>query len=36
VGFNTLRTFNRSFVKQMGQSPSEYRRRLSAATTTEN
>ena len=33
VGFNTLRTFNRSFVKQMGQSPSEYRRRLSAAPT---
>ena len=33
VGFNTLRTFNRSFAKQMGQSPSEYRRRLSAATT---
>ncbi len=31
VGFNTLRTFNRSFVKQMGQSPSEYRRRWSAA-----
>lgn len=30
VGFNTLRTFNRSFVKQMGQSPSEYRRRLTA------
>ena len=26
VGFNTLRTFNRSFMKQMGQSPSEYRR----------
>ena len=29
VGFNTLRTFNRSFVKQMGQTPSEYRRRSS-------
>ena len=27
VGFNTLRTFNRSFAKQMGQTPSEYRRR---------
>jgi YesN/AraC family two-component response regulator len=27
VGFNTLRTFNRSFGKQMGQTPSEYRRR---------
>lgn len=26
AGFCTLRTFNRSFVKQMGQSPSEYRR----------
>lgn len=25
-GFNTLRTFNRSFMKQMGISPSEYRR----------
>ena len=32
VGFNTLRTFNRSFAKQMGQSPSEYRRRLNATT----
>ncbi len=31
VGFNTLRTFNRSFSKQMGQSPSEYRRQLRAA-----
>lgn len=26
VGFNTLRTFNRSFIKQMGMSPSEYRK----------
>ena len=26
VGFNTLRTFNRSFMKQMAQSPSDYRR----------
>ncbi len=26
VGFNTLRTFNRAFMKQMGMSPSEYRR----------
>ena len=26
AGFNTLRTFNRSFMKQMGQSPSDYRR----------
>jgi AraC-like DNA-binding protein len=26
VGFGTLRTFNRAFVKQMGISPSEYRR----------
>ena len=25
-GFNTLRTFNRCFIKQMGQSPSEYRK----------
>ncbi len=27
VGFNTLRTFNRAFVRQIGMSPSEYRRR---------
>ena len=26
VGFNTLRTFNRAFVKQTGMTPSEYRR----------
>lgn len=26
VGFNTLRTFNRAFVRQIGMSPSEYRR----------
>ncbi len=26
VGFNTLRTFNRAFAKQMGMTPSEYRR----------
>ena len=26
VGFNTLRTFNRAFVKQLGISPSEYRK----------
>jgi AraC-like DNA-binding protein len=25
-GFGTLRTFNRAFMKQMGMSPSEYRR----------
>ena len=25
VGFNTLRTFNRAFVKQMGITPSDYR-----------
>ncbi len=25
VGFNTMRTFNRAFVKQMGCTPSEYR-----------
>ena len=27
VGFNTLRTFNRAFMKQMAVSPSEYRKR---------
>ena len=27
VGFNTLRTFNRAFMKQMNMSPSDYRRR---------
>ena len=26
VGFNTLRTFNRAFIKQVGVSPSEYRK----------
>ena len=26
VGFGTLRTFNRAFQKQIGRSPSEYRR----------
>lgn len=26
VGFNTLRTFNRAFMKQIGVSPSEYRK----------
>ena len=26
VGFNTLRTFNRAFIKQTGMTPSEYRR----------
>ncbi len=26
VGFNTLRTFNRAFAKEMGMTPSEYRR----------
>ena len=25
-GFGTLRTFNRSFIKQMGISPSDYRK----------
>ena len=25
VGFNTMRTFNRAFQKQMGMTPSEYR-----------
>ena len=28
VGFNTLRTFNRAFVKQIGVTPSEYKKRL--------
>ncbi len=27
VGFGTSRTFNRAFIKQMGRTPSEYRRR---------
>ena len=27
VGFNTLRTFNRAFLKQMGQTPSDYRKK---------
>ena len=27
VGFNTMRTFNRAFLKQMGVTPSEYRAR---------
>ena len=27
VGFNTLRTFNRAFIKQMGCTPSEYRQK---------
>ena len=26
VGFNTLRTFNRAFIKQMNVPPSDYRR----------
>ena len=26
VGFNTLRTFNRAFMKQTGMTPSEYRK----------
>ena len=30
VGFNTPRTFNRAFIKQMGMSPTEYRRRREA------
>lgn len=28
VGFNTLRTFNRAFVKQVGVTPSAYKKRL--------
>ncbi len=31
VGFNTLRTFHRAFFKQLGTSPSEYRRADAAA-----
>ncbi len=30
VGFGTIRTFNRAFIKQMGVSPSEYRRNHAA------
>ena len=30
VGFNTLRTFNRAFIKKHGMSPSEYRKSRSA------
>ncbi len=32
VGFNTSRTFNRAFVRQMGESPTDYRRRKLAQT----
>ncbi len=32
VGFGTLRTFNRAFLRQTGKTPSEYRRAKSAAT----
>lgn len=32
VGFNTPRTFNRAFIKQMGMSPTEYRRRRQSDT----
>ncbi len=28
VGFNTMRTFNRAFLKQMGMTPSEYREKM--------
>ena len=28
VGFNTLRTFNRAFLRQVGVTPSEYKKRL--------
>ena len=31
VGFNTLRTFNRAFMKQVGVPPSEYRKKDSSA-----
>ena len=30
VGFNTMRTFNRAFIKQMSCTPSEYRKRKKA------
>ncbi len=36
VGFNTLRTFNRSFDKQMGRSPSAYRRAYAATAMAED
>ncbi len=32
VGFNTLRTFNRAFVRQIGMSPSEYRKQRPTVT----
>ena len=28
VGFSTIRTFNRAFLRQTGRSPSEYRRTI--------
>ncbi len=34
VGFNTPRTFNRAFIKQLGVSPTEYRRRRLAENAT--
>ncbi|MBQ9806466.1 MAG: helix-turn-helix transcriptional regulator [Clostridia bacterium] len=33
VGFNTLRTFNRAFMKHVGSSPSDYRKRYSTVKT---
>ena len=36
VGFNTLRTFNRAFMKQIGVSPSEYRKADSLPTLRKN
>ena len=35
VGFGTLRTFNRAFFKQVGMSPSEYRRSAQDASESE-
>ena len=35
VGFGTLRTFNRAFFKQVGMSPSEYRRSVQDASDAE-
>lgn len=36
VGFNTLRTFNRAFMKQIGIAPSEYRKAETLPTKREN
>jgi len=36
VGFGTLRTFNRAFLRQTGKTPSEYRRTGSAPSPGQN